>query len=151
MIYFIFAVLLFLDRITKIWANGWLAQNGPVDFIKGFLGFTYVENKGVAFGMFSDKLYVILPITIVVAVVLTVVFIKNKGKNRVFDTALMLLITGAAGNIADKIARGFVVDFLEFKFMDFPVFNLADIYVCTGAALLIIYVLFFGEENENSK
>lgn len=150
MIYFIFAVLLFLDRITKIWANEWLISAGSIDFIKGLLGFTYVENKGVAFGMLADKLYIVLPVTIAVVLVLIFVYIKYRRQNRLFDISLMLVITGAIGNIADKITRGFVVDFIEFKFMNFPVFNLADIYVCVGAALLVIYVLF-GEKNENNK
>lgn len=150
MIYFVFAVLLFLDRITKIWANQWLISEGSIEFIKGFLGFTYVENRGVAFGMLADKLYIMLPVTIIVAIILIAVYMKNRGESKLFDTALLLVITGAIGNIADKITRGFVVDFIEFRFMDFPVFNLADIYVCVGAALLVIYVLF-GEKNENSK
>ena len=150
MIYFVFAVLLFLDRITKIWANQWLINEGSIEFIKGFLGFTYVENRGVAFGMLADKLYIMLPVTIIVAVILIAVYMKNRGESKLFDISLLLVITGAIGNIADKIIRGFVVDFIEFKFMDFPVFNLADIYVCVGAMLLVIYVLF-GEKNENSK
>ena len=150
MIYFVFAVLIFLDRITKIWANQWLINEGSIEFIIGLLGFTYVENRGVAFGMLADKLYIMLPVTIIVAIVLIAVYMKNRGESKLFDISLLLVITGAIGNIADKIIRGFVVDFIEFKFMDFPVFNLADIYVCVGAMLLVIYVLF-GEKNENSK
>ena len=148
MIYAVFAVLLLIDRITKIWANLWLSEKGPINFIKGILGFTYVENRGVAFGMLSDKLYIVLPVTIVVVIICVCVYIKNRGKSKLFDTSLLFVITGAIGNIADKITRGFVVDFIEFRFIDFPVFNFADIYVCIGAALLIIYVLF-GENNEN--
>ena len=148
MIYAVFAVLLIIDRITKIWANLWLSEEGSIDFIKGFLGFTYVENRGVAFGMLSDKLYIVLPVTIVVVIICICVYIKYRGKNKLFDTSLLFVITGAIGNIADKITRGFVVDFIEFIFIDFPVFNFADIYVCVGATLLIIYVLF-GENNEN--
>ena len=150
MIYVIFAVLLVLDRITKVWANMWLINEGSIDFIKGLLGFTYVENKGVAFGMLSDKLYIVLPITIIIVIICIGIYLKYKGQSKLFDTSLLFIIRGAIGNIADKITRGFVVDFIEFRFMDFPVFNLADIYVCVGAALLVIYVLF-GETNENSK
>ena len=148
MIYIFYALLLIFDVVSKIWASGYLAEAGSIEFIKGFLRLTYVENTGVAFGMFSDMLYVMVPLTIIVAGICIFVYIKNKGKSKIFDNALLVVITGAIGNIIDKITRGFVVDFLEFEFIDFPVFNLADIYVCVGAALLMIYVLF-GEKNEN--
>jgi signal peptidase II len=149
--YILCALILVLDRLTKIWAVEALDGKGFVDFIKGFINLVYVENKGVAFGMLSDKLYVMLPITVVVIGICIFVFLKYKGESKVFDYAMLLIIAGAVGNIMDKLTRGFVVDFLNFEFMDFPVFNVADISVCTGAGLLIIYILFFSDKKKEAE
>ena len=149
--YILCTLILVLDRITKIWAVKVLDGKGVVDFIKGFVNLIYVENTGVAFGMLSDKLYVMLPITVVVIGICIFVYLKNKGENKVFDYAMLLIVTGAIGNVMDKLTRGFVVDFLNFEFMDFPVFNVADISVCTGAGLLIIYILFCSDKKKEAE
>ena len=149
--YILCVLILLLDRATKIWAVNSLDGKGFVDFIKGFINLVYVENTGVAFGMFSDKLYVMLPITILVIGICVFVYAKNKGQNKVFDYAMLLIITGAIGNVMDKLTRGFVVDFLNFEFMDFPVFNVADISVCIGAGLLMIYILFCSDKKKEAE
>ena len=149
--YILCALLLLADRITKIWAVEVLNGKGFVDFIKGFINFVYVENTGVAFGMFADKIYIMLPITLIVVGICLFIYIKNKGENSVFDYAILLIITGAIGNIMDKLTRGFVVDFINFEFMEFPVFNIADICVCTGAALLMIYILFCSDKSKEAE
>ena len=153
MIYILGIILLAADRITKIWANTTLSQMSSIEFIKGVLGFSYVENTGVAFGMLADKMHIMIPVTFVIICVCAYIFIRYRNKNKLFDISMLLIIIGAVGNLMDKITRGFVVDFIEFLFIDFPVFNMADIYVCTGAGLLMLYVLFFsdGEKNDNKK
>ena len=149
--YVLCALLLVLDRITKIWAVEVLDGKGFVDFIKGLINFVYVENTGVAFGMFADKIYIMIPVTIIVVGICLFIYIKNKGENKVFDYAMLLIITGAIGNIMDKLTRGFVVDFINFEFMDFPVFNIADICVCIGAALLMIYIIFCSDKSKEAE
>ncbi len=149
--YILCALVLLIDRVTKVWAVNVLNGKGFVDFIKGFVNLIYVENTGVAFGMLSDKLYVMLPITIAVIGICIFIYLKNRGQSKCFDYAMLLIITGAIGNVMDKISRGFVVDFINFEFMDFPVFNVADISVCSGAALLIIYILFFSDKKKEAE
>ena len=149
--YILCALLLLLDRLTKIWAIEKLNGEGIVDFIKGLINFVYVENTGVAFGMLSDKIYIMIPITIIVVGICIFIYMKNKGENKVFDYAMLLIITGAIGNIMDKLTRGFVVDFINFEFIDFPVFNIADICVCAGAALLMIYIIFCSDKSKEAE
>lgn len=149
--YILCALLLLSDRLTKIWAVKLLNGKGIVGFIKGLINFVYVENTGVAFGMLSDKIYIMIPITIVVVGICMFIYMKNKGESKVFDYAMLLIITGAIGNIMDKLTRGFVVDFINFEFMDFPVFNIADICVCTGAALLMIYIIFCSDKSKEAE
>lgn len=149
--YILCALILVLDRLTKIWAVQGLDGKGYVEFIKGFINLIYVENTGVAFGMLSDKIYVVLPITVVVIGICIFIYLKNKGESKIFDYAMLLIVTGAIGNVMDKLTRGFVVDFLNFEFMDFPVFNVADISVCTGAGLLIIYILFCSDKKKEAE
>lgn len=150
MIYIAALFLLALDQITKLIAINVLKPLNSVDFIKGVLGFTYVENKGIAFGLFQDKLYIFLPLSLVIVGICIYIFFKYRKENKLFDTSLMLVISGATGNIIDKFIYGYVVDFIEFKFIDFPVFNVADICVCTGACLLIIYLLFCSNGDKNA-
>ena len=149
--YILCALILVIDRLTKIWAVEVLNGKGFVDFIKGFLSLIYVENTGVAFGMLSDKLYVMLPITVAVIGICIFIYLKNKDESKLFDYAMLLIVTGAIGNVMDKLTRGFVVDFLNFEFMDFPVFNVADISVCTGAGLLIIYILLCPDKKKEAE
>ena len=73
--------------------------------------------------------------------------IIKKPKHTLQRTALMLIFSGALGNAIDRIFRGYVIDFIETAFISFPVFNIADIAITVGAALLIIYVIFFDKEN----
>ena len=72
----------------------------------------------------------------------------HKKKKMLAVWSLLLVVAGAAGNIIDKVMHGYVVDFICTTFIDFPVFNLADIFICVGAALFAVYILFFDKEEQ---
>lgn len=152
MIYTILIIAgIILDRLSKAYAISHFIEN-PI-FTK-FINFIYVENRGAAFGILQNKRIFFLILTIAVVFYLLYYFIRNlKSNPKLLNIALSLIVSGALGNFYDRLFHGFVVDFIEFSFFDFPVFNIADILVTTGSILLIIFIGFGkmdGEKNDSS-
>lgn len=145
--YIIFIIIgLVLDRLSKSYAINNFIENP----YKGTLvNFTYLENRGAAFGILQDSRLFFIILTLVIVAALVHYFVKNYKKNhKILNIALAMIISGAIGNFYDRLFHGYVVDFIEFTFVKFPVFNIADIFVTIGSFLMIIYLLFF-EESEN--
>ena len=133
-----------LDRITKIYAVKHFISNPHSGSL---INLTYLENRGAAFGILQDKRILFVILTIAIVLYLLYYFITNlKSNPLVLNIAFSLIISGALGNFYDRLFQGYVVDFIEFAFVDFPVFNIADIFVTAGCGLLIIYILFHGEK-----
>ncbi|WP_130819981.1 signal peptidase II [Anaerococcus vaginimassiliensis] len=133
-----------LDRITKIYAVKHFISNPHSGSL---INLTYLENRGAAFGILQDKRILFVILTIAIVLYLLYYFITNlKSNPLVLNIAFSLIISGALGNFYDRLFQGYVVDFIEFAFIDFPVFNIADILVTVGCGLLIIYILFHGEK-----
>lgn len=143
---FIGAIALFiagLDRLTKLWAVRQLKGKGEILVLGNFFQLVYVENRGVAFGLFS-KLNFLLPVLTLVLIALLIVMArkyKKKGKRALIPLAF--IIGGAVGNLIDRLTTGYVVDFFSFNFGNyhFPVFNVADIFVTLGTFFLLIFFL----------
>lgn len=149
MIYVIVAIMVIAaDIITKIMAENSLMPVGTFSIIKDIIHLTYVENRGIAFGMFSGGRVVFIIVSLVVLAVLGVVVCRTKEelRSKWMKTGVALIFSGAIGNLIERIYKGYVVDFIDFKVIDFPVFNIADIAVCTGAALLVIHFLFIEDK-----
>lgn len=146
-------VLIGLDQATKYVALTNLKPIGSTVFIKGFLDFTFVENRGVAFGMFSGQRWFILLLTAVITVALLYYYNKlpRTKEYQLVRMVMLLIFSGAIGNMIDRIFRGYVVDFFEFSFFRFPVFNVADIYVVVGVCILAFLILFVIKEPEEKK
>jgi signal peptidase II len=141
---FIIAAIIALDQYTKFLTLTKLVPIGDFNVIPGFLEFTYVENYGIAFGMFQNKtLFFIIATSIIAVIVLYFVFKMSK-KYVFFTICLSLIFGGAVGNIIDRIRLGYVVDFIHFSFFP-PVFNIADSGVVVGAIALSIAILFTKE------
>ena len=141
------------DRLTKVWASSSLVYhvNGTLTVIPGFFRFTYLENTGAAFGFLSGHTWILTIVAaIAVALILFELFRLRKGIHKLYNIALSLLLAGALGNLFDRVVSGFVVDFIEFNFINFAVFNVADICVTFGVILLIVY-LFVAERIEKKK
>lgn len=150
---FIFSII--LDQLTKKWALLVLKNGNSIKIIKDFLRFSYVENRGAAFGILQNQIWFFVIITFVMIIVLGYIFFKTKNITKLSKLSITLITGGAIGNLIDRIILGYVVDFIDFRFgdfYDFPVFNLADSFVVCGTFLLIILILsnkFEKSENIN--
>lgn len=146
----IFALLLLADQLTKLWAVKILKPIGSIPIIRNVLEIYYVENRGAAFGIMQNKQWFFLIITVVVLVGL--IWISGKIPEEKHFTPLKVCLyfvgAGAVGNMIDRIFRKYVVDFIYFSLINFPVFNVADIYVTVAAFLLVILMLFFYQEED---
>ncbi|MDD6187574.1 MAG: signal peptidase II [Oscillospiraceae bacterium] len=151
MIYSLISIVLLvgLDRFSKILAVKYLSGGTPVTVIPHILGLRYTENTGAAFSMLSKNTDFLIIITIVsMAFLVYLIFIKKYGT--VIERALMtVVLAGGIGNLIDRIVSGYVVDYFEFLFMNFAVFNVADIYITVGITLYLVYALC--EEYKNKK
>ena len=116
------------------------------------IDFTYVQNTGAAFSILEGKMILLSVISVVFSVGVVVFWVIKKPESKLLKLSLSLLLAGALGNAVDRIAYGFVVDFIQTTFINFPVFNIADIGVTVGAVLLAVYAIFFDEteKKENS-
>lgn len=140
--------LIALDQITKWLAVVKLKPIHDIPIIKGVFHLTYVENRGAAFGIFQGKHLFFIITTILVVTFVTIYYFKLPlGKESYWMRfSLVLLVAGAIGNLIDRIRLGYVVDFLYFKLIDFPVFNVADICVVVGVAILSLLILIIPDE-----
>ncbi len=133
-----------LDQLTKLWASGSLQGAGVVQVIPGVLNFRYIENTGMAFGLFGNGTWILTIASLVLSVLLTIVIVKYRKKYPRFPMiCVALILSGAIGNLIDRAFAGYVVDFIEFAFVNFAVFNVADVCVTVGTVMLIVYMLFF--------
>ena len=143
------AVLVAIDQLTKLWAKGTLMGKDDIILIKDVLQLTYLENNGAAFSMLSGMQIVFLIITPIIMIALIFMFIRLPDTQRMVSMkiSLVFLFAGAVGNYIDRLATGRVVDFIFFSLINFPVFNVADIYVtCSIAALVLLVLVFYKEE-----
>jgi signal peptidase II len=150
----ILAVILFIiDQATKYIALTKLKPLGSVTFIDGFMDFTFVENRGAAFGILNGRVWLLLVIAAVICIVIIAAMLEmpNTKEYKWLKWSLMLILAGAIGNVADRLFRGYVVDFFEFTFIKWPVFNMADIYVVIGTIVMAVLVLFVIKDDKEEK
>jgi signal peptidase II len=149
----IVAVIILTDLLTKKYIYGYCFYEGDIVIIKNIIRFTAVENTGASFGIFKDKT-TLLTITSTICSLFLVIFLfySYPRRNRLLRSSLIMITGGAIGNIVDRIALGYVRDFVYFELIDFAVFNLADSFLTIGTILLLIYVIFFfGKEEDELK
>jgi signal peptidase II len=103
----------------------------------------YVKNTGAAFSIMSGKVSILTLISVAFCVAVVVYWIKKKPTHPLLCTSLSLMTAGALGNAIDRAVLGYVVDFIRVTFINFPVFNIADIAITIGAVLLVLYVILF--------
>lgn len=153
-------LLVVFDQFTKFLAVEKLKDGEPFVLIDGVFEFLYVENKGVAWGAFAGKLnlFIILTFIIIPLVIFAICRISrmieffgekiNVKAMKWLQFDLFVLIAGAVGNLIDRGVNGYVVDFLYFKLIDFPVFNVADCYITVAAIVLILISIICLKNNE---
>lgn len=143
-------VLIAVDQFTKLWAVAQLHDaERVIPVIDGVFELHYTENRGVAFGMLEGQLWLFVPLTLVVVVLLGVMLIRSPLRHfKLFSIPAVMIIAGAVGNLIDRVLYGYVIDFLYFKLIDFPIFNFADCCVVIGAILLFVFFLFVWKDDE---
>ena len=149
----IVAIIIF-DQATKVLAYENLAafEGESFSFIPGFVNFTFVNNTGAAFGMFSNVTWLLAILSTVFGVIMIVILMKtNRFDSIMLKISLTFIIGGAIGNVIDRIFLGAVRDMIEFAFVDFAIFNAADSFVCIGAVILGIFVIFKSEKYFGNK
>jgi signal peptidase II len=142
-----------LDMITKFLTYALLPEHSTVPIIKGILHFTHINNRGAAFGMLADHRWVFITVSTAVIIGILCFLFLGHADSRLMGVALAMIGAGGLSNMIDRVALGYVVDFIEFAFIDFAVFNVADSCVCIGAGLLVLCLIieFKNEVNRNKE
>lgn len=142
--------LVFIDRWTKALAVTHLAGKEDVILIPGVLQLHYLENTGAAFSILENKMLFFYLLTPLLCFLLLYAYVRIPKSTRFFciHAILLCLIAGAIGNYIDRIQNQYVIDFIYFSLINFPVFNVADIYVTCSVILLILLILFYYSDEE---
>ncbi|WP_122638352.1 signal peptidase II [Romboutsia sp. Marseille-P6047] len=141
----IIAILIGLDQLSKYFALNYLKDMGSIPIIQSIFHLTYVENRGAAFGMFQNN-QIIFIIVASIASIFGLYYLHKKNMHIVGKVGILLIISGAIGNLIDRVRLGFVVDYFDFIIIWEYVFNVADVFVVVGTVLLCIYILFFEDK-----
>lgn len=143
-------ILVLLDQYTKILALTHLKDQEPFVIIENVFELQYLENRGAAFGIMQNQRIFFVIITIVMLILTSYIFMvtpKTK-KYMPINVCAVFLTAGAIGNFIDRLFRGFVVDFFYFSLIDFPIFNVADIYVTVTFFVVILLLFFYYKEED---
>lgn len=144
-------VLIFLDQLTKSAAVAHLKGQEPFVLWDGVFELRYLENRGAAFGILQNQRILFIVITVIVLAAIIYLYLLRIPAERRFvwlNIIAVLFFSGAIGNFIDRLVQNYVVDFFYFILIDFPIFNVADIYVTVAAFLLIILGLFYYKEED---
>ena len=144
--YFIAAGIIVLDQIVKYAVLTGMYTWQTIPLVENVFHLTYVQNRGAAFSMWEQQWIILVALpAVVLAAGLASIWIKRTKWSRVTLTSVAFICGGGIGNLIDRIARGYVVDMFDCRFIpriDFPVFNVADIFICVGCGLLLLDVIF---------
>ena len=145
------AALVGIDQLIKLWASNVLQPVGAMPLIPHVVELRFVLNQGMAFSLLSGKqLFLILATSAALLLVAYLLFFRSRGRY-LQQAALLLILAGGIGNLIDRVLNGEVVDYINPLFIDFAVFNFADILVCVGVALWVLVILLEEVEDKPSK
>ncbi len=146
MIYVIFSIsVIIIDRLSKIFAVKYLKALDTLPLLKGVFHLTYSENTGAAFSIFSGKTSLLAVFSAVVILLGLWFFFRQKRLNpgkRLYLFSIVSILAGAAGNLIDRAIYGFVVDYFDFRLINFAIFNVADSFITIGTIVLAACILF---------
>lgn len=145
MIFFLIVpAIIVLDQLSKYWAVKYLEPIHTYPLIKNVFHLTFVKNDGAAFSMFSNKqLFLIIVTLIVICLILGLLFRSvQDGATPWLSLALAMIAGGAIGNLIDRMRLNYVIDYFEFRFVNFAIFNVADVFIVMGTILLCYLILF---------
>lgn len=139
---FAIVILVAVDQLLKLLVLNHLSPIGSYTVIENFLSLTFVKNTGAAFGSFSGYTALLSVVTSVILIVGLIYLLSGKVNPKFLYIPVVMIISGGLANLIDRIFRGYVVDYIEPLFIDFAVFNFADILVTVGAFIVIAYLLW---------
>lgn len=147
----IILVLILLDQVSKHLVLTYLKGENDISLIPGVLQLRYIENRGMAFGLFEGKIPVFVILCLLFFCLFVYVYARIPRTRYYLPLAVtsVIMVSGALGNFIDRVFRGYVVDFIYFSLIDFPVFNMADIYVVCSGILLVLLVCFKYRNDED--
>ena len=146
MLYYLIALLLVvIDQGVKFWVRSSIPLGGHVPFLPGLLELSYVKNTGAAFSILTQHTWLLTLISLVVSAAVAYALAKDLMPSRLGRLSLALILAGGVGNLIDRAVLGFVTDMFATTFMDFPVFNVADICVVIGVGLLVVCTFLFSD------
>ena len=150
MYFIIIAVIVALDQLAKYLIRTNFVLNSSIPLVDGIFHITYIHNSGAAFSIFQNKTGFLIGMQLIVIAIVLVYLIKRQKKEHwCLLLSLSLIAAGGIGNLIDRAASGYVVDFLDFRI--WPIFNVADISVCVGCGLLILYMFFIEPKRNRNK
>lgn len=145
------AILVGIDQLLKFWASTALAGIETMPLIQDVMHFTYHENYGAAFGILQQRKVFLIIFALAIFVFFLYLLLSKKIKRPFMIWTISIILAGGLGNLIDRIFRGYVVDFMDFRLINFPIFNFADCCVVIGVILFAINILFFDEKKPTSK
>jgi len=144
-------VVIVLDQIVKVWVRGHIEIYDEIPFLPGIMDLTYWQNTGAAFSSFSAHTWPLAVVSMVVAALLLFALLKGLFPRPFGCVALALVLGGAVGNLIDRVALGYVTDMFMTTFINFAIFNVADICVVAGGVMICVHILFFYDKTERKK
>ena len=148
MLYFILSIcLIVIDQLVKWWVRAAIPLGTSIPFLPHLMDLTYVQNTGAAFSSFSGMTWLLALVSLIATVVIALLLRRDFFPAPLGRFTLALLLAGASGNLIDRVFLGFVTDMFQTTFVDFAVFNVADICVVVGGALMVAYVLLFWDRD----
>ena len=146
----IFFLLVLFDQWSKYLAVAHLKGQADIPLIKDVFELSYLENTGMAWGLFAGGRWVFLAGTVLILALICYVFVKAPLTKRYepMRAVLAVLSAGAVGNLIDRLLHGYVVDFFSFCLIHFPIFNVADCYVVIAGILFVLLFLFYYKDEE---
>lgn len=151
MLYYLISIgLVGIDQLVKWWIRGNIPLGQSIPFIPYLMDLTYTQNTGAAFSSFTGMTWMLALVSLGASVVIAVLLGKNFFPGVWGKLSLSLILGGAVGNLIDRVALGFVTDMFETTFMDFAVFNVADICVVVGGFLMVVYVLLLWDKDREA-
>lgn len=148
--YLLAAALVVLDQLVKFLVRANIPLGEGVPFIPHILQLTYYQNTGAAFSIFEQHTWILTLISAAASVLLIVLLAKKTFNHPFAMVSLALVLAGAVGNLIDRLFLGYVTDMFQTLFMNFPIFNVADICIVCGGIAFCVYFLLFCKEEEKA-
>ena len=149
--YFLLSIALVgVDQLVKWWVRGSIPLGTSISFIPHLMDLTYTQNTGAAFSSFSGMTWLLTLVSLGASVVVALLLAKSYFPGTWGKISLSLILAGAVGNLIDRALLGYVTDMFETTFMNFAVFNVADICVVVGGFLMVFYVLLLWDKDKES-